>query len=177
MKKVILFAGCPGSGKTPIAYYLSQNLNLPILNNDAIRTEVSEDHGWYLDGKDDAKYYTTRDERAYELLKSGKDFIYDASIDRTWSDKKAILIQSGYEWFIISINLSKDKLKQLYINKKYDKGSEGDWTERLDGWCQDHQKFLEKFSGEIGLCIDDDNFIYRLSMSLEATRRFMKGGR
>ncbi len=43
MKKVILFAGAVGSGKTPISNYLSYKLNLPIYNNDAIRSEVIED--------------------------------------------------------------------------------------------------------------------------------------
>lgn len=41
----ITFAGPVGSGKTPIAYYLSWNLALPILNNDSMRTETQEDRG------------------------------------------------------------------------------------------------------------------------------------
>lgn len=44
MKQIcILFAGPIGSGKSPIANYLSYKLNLPIFNNDTIRTEVRED--------------------------------------------------------------------------------------------------------------------------------------
>lgn len=45
-KKIcITFAGAVGSSKTPISNYLSTKLNLPIFNNDAIRSEVIEDLG------------------------------------------------------------------------------------------------------------------------------------
>ena len=43
MQKIcITFAGCVGSSKTPISNYLSTKLNLPIFNNDAIRSEIIE---------------------------------------------------------------------------------------------------------------------------------------
>jgi cytidylate kinase len=45
-KKIcITFAGAVGSSKTPISNYLSSRLNLPIFNNDTIRSEVIEDLG------------------------------------------------------------------------------------------------------------------------------------
>jgi len=178
MKKVILFAGCPESGKTPIAYWLSQNLGLAIWSNDAVRTEVSEDYGWFLSSEDGrARYFSLRDERCGKLLESGKDFVLDASVDRTWTEKKKLLEQHGYEWLIISLDLSQEKLEHLYVETRYDAGLGEGWTAQLKSWIEDHAKFLEKHGAEVGLHIDDDNFRDRLRLSLEKVEEFVRGAR
>lgn len=55
----ILFAGAIGSGKSPIANYLSYKFNLPVFNNDIIRTEVKED----LLRMDEEEYERRRSQR------------------------------------------------------------------------------------------------------------------
>lgn len=69
-----------GSSKSPIANYLSYNLNLPVLNNDCIRVEVTED----LSFLDQEEYERRKTERVNALINSEINFIYDASIDRIW---------------------------------------------------------------------------------------------
>lgn len=80
----IAFAGVVGSSKTPIANYLSCKLNLPVFNNDAIRSGVIEDLGM-LDTK---VYEKRRDERLKEIIKNKISFICDASIDRSFRSWK-----------------------------------------------------------------------------------------
>jgi adenylylsulfate kinase-like enzyme len=64
-KFCLTFAGVVGSSKTPITNYLSGQLNLPVLNNDAIRTEVLEDLGEF----NFDEYIKRRNERAESILK------------------------------------------------------------------------------------------------------------
>jgi adenylylsulfate kinase-like enzyme len=65
-KKVcIIFAGAVGSSKTPISNYLSIKLNLPIFNNDAIRSEVIEDLGFF----DSNEHIKRRNSRLEEIIK------------------------------------------------------------------------------------------------------------
>lgn len=67
MQKIcITFAGCVGSSKTPISNYLSTKLNLPIFNNDAIRSEIIENKG-FLNIEEHKKI---RDRRLKEVLDS-----------------------------------------------------------------------------------------------------------
>ena len=114
-KFIITFAGAIGSSKTPISHYLSIKLNLPIFNNDAIRSEVKGDMGFL----DEEEYIRRRDIRLKEILNSGIPFIYDASIDRAWKDKKEYIIQAQYEPYIISLDFSKELLLNLYQTTKY----------------------------------------------------------
>jgi predicted kinase len=106
----ITFAGPVGSSKTPIATYLSWNLNLPVFNNDAIRSEVAEDLG-----KFDVEVYKQRQkERAEQLIQSGINCILDASIDREWPNVKPKLLEKGYKCFIISLDLSRELMEKLH---------------------------------------------------------------
>src|SRR4051812_4770787 len=102
-KFCVSFSGPRGSSKSPIAHYLSQKCNLIIFNNDTFRTEVIEDMG-YLDQNE---YTKRRNGRTEQFLKTGQSFICDASVDRTWNEFSQILTDYGYQWFIISLDLSK----------------------------------------------------------------------
>jgi|688.fasta_scaffold13346_8 hypothetical protein len=155
-KFFITFAGAIGSSKTPIAHYLSIKFNLPIFNNDAIRSEVIEDIGFL----NNEEYIKRRDLRLKEILDSGIPFIYDASIDRAWEDKKEYIIQSQYEAYIISLDLSKELLIKLYQAKKYNES-----LLIIDTLIKDHNDFLEQYEDDINLHITDKDFINRINIA------------
>ena len=159
MQKIcITFAGCVGSSKTPISNYLSTKLNLPIFNNDAIRSEIIENKG-FLNIEEHKKI---RDRRLKEVLDSWISFIADISIDREWIGFKEQLSKYTYKYFIISLDLSKELLIKLYQAKGYDES-----LKRLDTLLQDHEKFLERFSDDVEFSISDDQFLNRLELSLK----------
>jgi broad-specificity NMP kinase len=162
----ILFAGPPGCSKTPVAYYLSWNLNLPIFNNDAIRTEVHEDT---LSLKSDNDLQLKiRNERLEKLMRSKINFICDASIDRAWPKFKPKLQRAGYSTFIISFNLSSDFLIRLAKAKEYTASKT-----KTNKWFTCHNDFLNQYSKEIDFVINNDNFTSRLEESLKAVKRFI----
>lgn len=173
MKKVILFAGVPGAGKTPIAYYLSWNLRLPILNNDAVRSEVIENVGRF----DEEKFRSTTGERLSKVLSTSMNFIDDASIDRWYSSATSAsqkFQDNGYKLLVISLDLSLKKIQELWAAKNY--GFTEDWPEKLNQWFDDHSHFLEHHDERRGggVHIDDDNYLSRLDIALAAAREFLK---
>lgn len=159
-KVCITFAGVVGSSKTPIAVYLSGMLDLAVHNNDAIRTEVVEDLGSF----NEDKYLTRRDARVDAILEKGIPFILDASVDRQWLQLKERLVKHDYRWFIISLDLSKDLLTRLHQAKGYTES-----LSRLDQLMEDHARFLETYSADIGLHISDGDFAERLQVSYDKT--------
>jgi hypothetical protein len=163
-KFIITFAGAIGSSKTPISHYLSIKLNLPIFNNDAIRSEVKEDMGFL----DEEEYIRRRDIRLKEILNSGIPFIYDASIDRAWKDKKEYIIQAQYEPYIISLDLSKELLIKLYKAKSYN-----DSLLVIDTFIQDHNYFLGKYEDDINLHITDKDFKDRLNIVYSNVKKYL----
>lgn len=165
-KKVcITFAGPVGSSKSPIAFYLSYNLDLPIFNNDTIRTEVTEDFLKFVE----TEYEQRKDKRAEEIIKKGISFIYDASVDRKWDTLQEYLVKYNYCWFIISMDINKGFLTKLYKAKGYEES-----LARIDEVLEDHKSFLSKYSGQVGLSIDDYNFNTRLQDSLTSVENFLK---
>ena len=161
----IVFAGAIGSSKTPIANYLSYKLNLPVFNNDAIRSEVIEDLG----AMDNKIYEERRNERVKEIIENKISFIFDASIDRVWKELKQWLQRSDYKWFIISLDLSKGFLIELYKNKGYSES-----LAMLDKLILDHQLFVSENLKEINLSIKDNNFKERLKLSYLAINAIRK---
>ncbi len=156
-KKVcITFAGVVGSSKTPISNYLSTKLNLPVFNNDAIRTEIIEDL-WYFDIDEHIK---RRNIRLEEIINIGESFICDVSIDREWDKFKDKLLSNNYDFFIISLNLSKKLLIKLYKSKEYFES-----LDRIDELINDHNVFLDNYSKDITLNITDKDFLDRLKIA------------
>ena len=133
-----------------------------------MRREAQEDAIGQTPNSD--RYLKLRDARAEACLKLGNSFIYDASIDRTWTGKKSLLEQYDYRWFIISLDLSAGLLDQ--IAKAV--GSH-ESTEDKARWYQDHQDFLLKHRSEIKLVITDQNFAERTTVALDAVRTFLAG--
>lgn len=164
---LITFAGHPGSGKTPIAYYLSQNLNLPIFNNDAIRTEVHEDA---LSSNLDVKLYESkRESRLKKMLDGDRSFIYDASVDRRWDELRKELNHLGYRFFIIGFNLSPEFRTKVWVAK----GSSAS-PDQLAKWQEDQRSFFERYGSDVGLTITDSNFAQRLELALSAVTPLIK---
>lgn len=159
----ITFAAPVGSSKTPISNYLSGKLSLPVFNNDAIRSEIIEDYGLL----DEEKFLKTRDERLKDILDRRISFIYDASVDRRWKLLKGWLQEYGYKWIIISIDLSKDFLMDLYKLKDYD-----DSLKFIDRIISEHTDFLINFSGEVLVHINDENFSDRLAICFQAVKEY-----
>ena len=166
IKKVcITFAGAVGSSKSPIANYISTRINLPIINNDIIRTEVRED----LEGFDEQEYKKRCDERVQTILSSGISFIYDGSIDREWKSLKEVLVKHDYQSFIISLDLSKELLLGLYEKKGYHESKQ-----RVDQLLSDHQKFITEYASDIGVHITDLEFPDRLNIGCAAAVKFLE---
>ena len=161
----ITFAGPVGSSKSPIANYLSPKLGLAVFNNDLIRTEVLEDDGRECDPKE---HLRRRDQRLTETIESGVSFICDASVDRGWEKLKATLTENNYHWFIISLDLSKEKLIELYELKGYH-----DTLQVIDKGYQDHQDFLAEYGDDVGLRITDKDYPDRLELSLQTVKKWL----
>ena len=164
-KFIITFAGAVGSSKTPIAHYLSWKLNLPVFSNDAIRTEMLEDSLVY-DGKE---YEKIRNSRLEEFMKSGVSFIYDASVDRKWSELKNNADVCGYSIFVISLDLSKDFLASLYKLKGYH-----ETLARINELVADHDAFLVNYMNVVGVHIGEKEFKNRLELSYKAVKNWKK---
>lgn len=161
----VLFAGPVGSSKTPIAHYLSCELNLPIFSNNSIRTEVRAD----LLAFNNTEYQKRKIKRLQKLLNSGNSFIYNASLDRKWEKIKEMLLKSGYKYFIISLDLSHSFLANLCTAKGY-----SETLQRIGQLITDHEEFLTKYSGEVNLHITDQNFKERLELSKSEFDKWLK---
>jgi len=164
-KFCLLFAGVPGCSKTPTAIYLSLKFSLPVFNNDAIRTEVKEDKGFFHE----EEFLKRRNERLKEALEKGNSFILDASVDRRWQEVKEKLLFYGYDYCLISFNLGKDFLIQLYKAKKY-----ADFFKDLDKLFADHENFLQYYQGDVYLNLTETDFPQRLTLAYQAVGRFLK---
>lgn len=163
-KFVITFAGVVGSSKSPISNYLSTKLNLPIFNNDAIRTEVLED----LKIFDSEEYTSRRNSRLKEVLESGISFICDVSVDREWSKIKEQLLANNYRWYIISLDLSKELLVKLYQVKGYNES-----LKIIDKLINEHNIFLEENIGDINLHLTDNDFKNRCQIGYKKTSEWI----
>jgi hypothetical protein len=155
----VCFAGAIGSSKTPIAHYLSLKFGLPIHNNDVVRTEVVEDFGELKE----AEYLKRRDQRVGEFIQGGRPFILDASVDRSWPDLKKALAEHGFDFFMISMDLSHEFLDSLHELKEYNRS-----RKVLDKYVADHESFLVEYATDIALHISESGFPNRLEMSRQA---------
>ena len=164
MKYIVAFTGVVGSSKTPIANYLSGVFGLPSFNADAVRSEVIEDKLSYDIPEVEKRFV----ERLTSLIKKGESFILDASIDRKFSEYKHKLDESGYELFLINLDLSREFLVKLYEAKGYDES-----LKRLDQLLIDHKKFLEEFGDLVNIRVDDNAFPGRLVIVEEALRSWL----
>lgn len=119
-------------------------------------------------GSNHEEYKKRKDQRGEELLKQGYPFIYDASIDREWAGLKERLVDSGYSYFIVSLDLSKDFLVKLYEVKGYLES-----LKRIDLLITDHENFLAEYGHEVNVKIDDQSFPNRLVLVTDAFSKWL----
>ncbi len=167
-QKCILFAGAPGSSKTPVATYLSWNLGLPIFNNDVIRVEVSEDTLRRSPAPaDDPEFVKRQKYRIFKLLESRKPFICDFSVDKNWPGMKEALDRYKYDYFLISFNYSREFIQKIGKAKGYPD------NENNIMWYNQHTDFINKYGDDVDLVINEGNFSNRLDIALKAVKEFL----
>lgn len=162
-KFLILFAGAPGSSKSPIANYLSWKLNLPLFNTDIINTEMREDRLF----QDQEEFEKRRKLRTNEALELGYNFIADFSIDRKFSNYKPNIEEKGYKYFIVSIDLSKEFLEKIYKAKEYQA------IDKIPSWIEDHNQFLKEYNNLVNLHITEETFPDRLEITYNAVKAWI----
>lgn len=154
----VVFAGVPGSSKTIIAYYLSLNFRLPILSTDNIRFEIKED--LLVDNINEpaahAQYNKRYEDRLLEALKQQSSFIHDGSVDRRWPELKQRLIDARFDYFLVSLDLSKHFLSNLYL-----KTGRKSALDQLDAYYEQHDVFRQNFAQDVAVSIGDNDFLKR----------------
>ncbi len=140
---VILFAGVPGSGKSPIRNVLSYTFRLPVFENDAIRNEIREDFISETTNPDkfNKELMARVKQRLLYILENQISFIYDSSIDRKWPELAPILQKYNYTTFIISLDLSINFIEKLYQQKNYN----AYLTKLKKQDHPEHQNFLKNY--------------------------------
>jgi len=146
-----------------IASYLSQNLNIAVLNNDVLRDQVRESIGSF----DESAYEKLREQKLQSLMDKKLPFIYDASIDRRWSELKAKLVANDYGYFVISLDYTKPLIEKLLIARGSD-------TSTLDKYTSDHDNFLKHYGSEVNLTLSDKDFDNSLEIGLDAIQDWLK---
>ena len=138
---------------------------MPVFNNDAIRFEIIEDLGKF----NNTEHIKRRDIMIKEIIKNGVSFICDTSVDRKWKKFKELLDSSGYHYFIISLDLSKNLLAKLYKIKGYFES-----LKQIDELFNDHKMFLNEYSNDVNISISDDDFKNRCQISYKKTAEWIK---
>lgn len=164
------FAGVPGSSKSIIAHYLSENFGLAILSTDNIRFEVREDmRSADLNEPPILKEYEDRvRKRRQAMYARRRPFILDGSMDRSWSDIRRELIVAEYTKFLIDIELSRPFLEELYSTT-----ARPNSIGQLDHYLPQHEAFMHDYGAEVDLRITDETFARRTEIAAEALRAFL----
>jgi hypothetical protein len=167
----VVFAGVPGTSKSPLSHYISCEFGLPILNTDQIRFEVREDFR-IKDIREQGgigEFQRRLQDRFSRLLASKVPFIFDGSMDRHWAERKQSFQQAGYDCFMIDMELSRE-----FLIGFYNATNRGSWADtNLDFYLGQHNDFMAKFAGDVNLRIDDDSFADRLKIAADGLRMFL----
>lgn len=170
MKPLIVFmAGSAASGKSEMAYRLSETFGLPIFSTDSIRidTKVEKD---VVDINEVVEAFNAeRDRRAKAIISKSQSFVYDGSADRRWADMKRQVEEAGYDWLLVSFDLSPELINKH--RKMFDRVENDAMYEK---WSADHQKFLDDFSNDVQLHITDDNYADRYKLASELVQKKLK---
>ncbi len=166
---VIFFAGSTAAGKTDMAYYLSEQFDLPIFSTDAVRrdTKVKNDVVDIHDALDN--FNAEREARAKEMFGRKKSFIYDGSVDRRWAEVKQAAQDAGFSWLLVDFDLSRERIMK---NKAMFDNIESD--ELFDKWIADHQKFHETSDADAQVHITDGNYQQRYDLAKEAVAKALQ---
>jgi cytidylate kinase len=154
----VSFVGPAGSGKTPVASFLSWNLGIGLFNADSIRSSVRENY--LIESIDPPEYITERDNQIKSLLRAKKNVILDASLDRTWVKTKEDFAANSYTIFLISFDISDELLRRIFKAKGYTADN------LIPKWQKEHNEFLDQFGSAINLSIHDENYSARNELAL-----------
>lgn len=167
----VTFAGTPGTSKSPVAYYLSAEFNLPIISSDNIRYEVREDLRLNTINKPVAlaEYEKRFKARRLGLLALGMPFILDASVDREWTTYKQELTGANYDWFMIDMELSTAFIEDLFLK------TDREWAiEQLPYYMAHHETFMAQYGQDVDLQITDETWHKRLQIAAGGLQRFLE---
>lgn len=166
----VVFAGAPGSSKSIVAHWISVEFNLPIINRDIIRSEVKEDLLAASINEPPAKkeFEKRLASRWNSILADQKSIILDGSVDRSWAKTRNGLEAAGYRWFMIDMELSREFFVKLFTATNRPKA-----IKQLDGYLEDHRKFMDKYGSEVDIRIDDSTFPERLEIASKGLRDFL----
>ena len=167
---VIFFAGAVAAGKTEMAYFLSERFGLPIFSTDAVRhdAKVKKDVVDIHDALDE--FEAERDARCKALLKKGKSFVYDGSVDRKWPELKKLAEEHGFNWLLVDFDLSKER-----IMKNKEMFDHIETNELFNKWISDHQRFHETSDRDAQLHITDDNYAKRYELASKLVKNAKPG--
>ena len=167
----VVFSGLPGTSKSIVAFYLSGKFGLPIFNNDQLRFEVKED--LMVDNINQpqalAEFEKRLTQRVDELLASQRPIILDGSVDRRWTERKNQLEKSGYDYFLINMELSPVFVKRLWRAT----GRKELVDKYLYPYIPAHQDFIKNYGNLINVEIDDANFLSRNYIAAQALEAFL----
>ena len=168
----VMFAGVPGSSKSPTAFYLSWQFGIPMFSNDSIRFAVKEDLlANDINNPRALKEYKRRSavERKTALAKK-RSIILDSSVDRHWLEIKQELDQYGYRHFLISFDMTYAFMVRLFQAT----GRHGS-IEELGAYMHQHQAFLSRYGSEIQVSIQNKDFSNRFQITNQALGKFLRG--
>jgi len=75
----------------------------------------------------------------------------------------------NYDFFIVSLDLSKELLIKLYQSKRYFID-----LKRINELIQDHNNFLDQYLKDVGLQIKDGDFINRMQISYSGVKDYLE---
>jgi hypothetical protein len=167
---VILYGGIPGTSKSIISHHLSCVFNLPIYANDTLRFEIRED--LMIDDNSAPEVIAEFEKRNYErrqrILSGEKSVIFDNSVDRCWAEQKKDLIDAGYTWYMINMELS-----QAYLIELFSSTGRIKFVDRINHYLKEHKEFTSQYGDDIDLNITDSTFRDRLLLSEAGLREFI----
>lgn len=112
MATLYLMLGYPGAGKTTIAGIIHELTGAVHLSSDEMRLQLFEKPAF--SPEEHAALYKSLDEKTEELLRAGKDVIYDANLNRRQhrQEKYDICQKSDAKPVLVWVQTAKDLSKQ-----------------------------------------------------------------
>lgn len=108
MAKLYMMFGYPGAGKTTTSQAIARLTGAQHLQSDRVRLELFPEPAFSQD--EHSTLYTTLDNRTEQLLREGKDVIYDANLNRRQhrQDKYDICERTGATPVLVWVQTEKN---------------------------------------------------------------------
>lgn len=117
MPTLYMMFGYPGAGKTTAAEVIAQLTGAVHLSSDKLRLELFSEPTFSEEEHD--TLYAALDARAEELLRAGKDVIYDANLNRLQhrQEKYDICKRAGAKPILLWVQTDKDLSKSRAVHE------------------------------------------------------------